>query len=155
MILTFKSSIPTRDTMFFEELFEEELRLSESEKYEILAKGYPVWLLVDGKLIGETYGIMLKDLKEPMIKDCEDENPRTVYCYSTAILPEYQKKGLGSLLKAYWLGKIKAYGVSRVVAHATSESAAKLNATFGAHFGAFHTKWYGTERTAIFYWIDL
>lgn len=156
MKITFKGDVPVSETMVFEEVFEESLQLDEEEKAEILAKGFPVWMFVDGEMAGESYGIALRYLKEK-IEDCDKEAPSTVYCYSTALLPKFRSKGLGPILKSYWLGMLKGNGVQRVVAHATSEQAKKLNEMFGANFdyGAQHEKWYGTERTAIFYWIDL
>jgi hypothetical protein len=154
--ITFNGYLPVAETMCFEEVFEESLQLDKEEKAKILEKGFPVWMRVDGELAGESYGIALRDLKEK-IEDCENESPSTVYCYSTALLPKFRSKGLGPILKAYWLGMVKGNGVQRVVAHATSEQAKKLNEMFGACFdyGSQHEKWYGTERTAIFYWINL
>jgi GNAT superfamily N-acetyltransferase len=154
MILTFRSDVPIPETMGFEEIFEEELQLDEEEKSTLISQGMPVWMFVDGELAGETYGICLKHLDE-RIEDTDLEDGGTVYCYSTALLDKFRRKGLGPILKSYWLGKLRGLGYKKVVSHATSESAKKMAAMFGARFGAMHSKWFGTERTATFYWMDL
>lgn len=156
MIVTFTSYVPVRATLVFEDIFEEELQLEEKEKVELLGSALARWMYVDGELAGETYGVQLNYLHEK-IEDCEKESLDTVYCYSTALLPKFRRKGLGAILKAYWLAVAKERGVRRVVGHATSEQAKKLNEMFGANFdyGSQHLNWFGTKRTAIFYWINL
>lgn len=157
MRITFKTSYSVPETMPFEDIFEEELRLSIDEKMTLLSKSESgLWMLVDGELAGETYGIRLNKMDE-QIEDCENEEKlTTIYCYSTALLPKFRGKGLGPILKAYWLGMLaKDDFTNRVVGHATSDQAAKLNLMFGAQFSVAHKNWYGTERTAHFYWINL
>ena len=154
MKITFKEYLPVLETLVFEDVFEEELQLDEKEKLELMSYGVSRWMFVDGELAGETYGIQLNYMHEK-VEDCEKESLESVYCYSTALLPKFRGKGLGPILKAYWLGVMVEKGCHRIVGHATSEQAYKLNAMFGAQFGTVHEKWYGTERKAAFYWINL
>lgn len=96
MKITFKDNVNVSETMVFDELFEESLQLDEEEKLTLLQQSTAaVWMLVDGKLAGETYGIPLDKLAEK-IEDCEDNyDSATVYCYSTALLTEFRGRGLG------------------------------------------------------------
>jgi GNAT superfamily N-acetyltransferase len=154
MIITFEEYLPIEDTMVFEDVFEEELQLDEDEKSKIINAGWPLWMFVDGELAGETYGIRLRTLKEE-IEDCKNLDKNSVYCYSTALLPKFRGKNLGPILKAYWIGMMRGMHQRAIIGHATSSQAKKLNEMFGAQFGNVHTMWYGTERTAVFYWINL
>jgi GNAT superfamily N-acetyltransferase len=153
MIITFKQFLPVEETMIFEKLFEPELALDREEKEELLTKSFVTWMFVNGQLIGETYGTILSDLDEK-IEDTKDERGDTIYCYSTAILPQAQGKGLAKILKAYWLGTLTEFG-DIVVGHATTEGAYRLNRFFGAEFGATHDNWCGTKRKATYYRIVL
>jgi hypothetical protein len=146
--ITFSCSVPIEDTLVFEEIFEEPLRLSLEEKAELReANWWAVWMLVDGVLAGEAYGVRLADLDEE-IEDCRGEDPATIYCYSTGLLPQFQGRGLSVPLKAFWLGMTFP---ETIVGHATSDAALHLNQKFGAEIVAEHDRWYGTERRAFFY----
>jgi GNAT superfamily N-acetyltransferase len=156
MIITFKEYMPTDETMEFEGIFEENLQLDEDEKDKLLNAGVPLWMFVDGELAGETYGVSMRFLREKEeIEDCTGEADSTCYCYSTALLSRFRGKGLGKILKAHWLGMMRGACQVRIVGHATSPEAVHLNKIFGAQFGAIHKDWFGTKRSAIFYWINL
>lgn len=150
MILTFRHDLTASQTRAFEPQYEEELRNEDEEKDYILSKGLAVWLYVDGTLAGEAYGIIVRDDEE----DIEDTagRPDDIYCYSTTILPTFQGKGLGKILKAYWLGFVRAKCPGRtIIGHATNEAMVKINESFGARFLVSHGHWYGTGRVARFY----
>jgi GNAT superfamily N-acetyltransferase len=157
-MLQFVSSLPIEDTMIFEASYEENLQLEADDKRPILANGIAAWLLVDGKVAGETYGITPRSLAivaDDEIEDCDPEDDASIYCYSTTILPEFRGKGLARLLKAYWLGKVAERGFGRVVGHSTSSEIMHINHVFGARDLASHENWYKTSRTATFYEITL
>lgn len=143
------------DTMIFEDLYEPALKLDYDEKYRIITKGIATWLYLDNVLIGETYGACPAHLDEP-IPDLPVDQTYSIYCYSTTILPPYQRRGFGKLLKAYWLGRCYS-NYWKVFGHATNEAAIKLNTYFGAKFlpDKIHEHWCDSERTAYFYVIDL
>lgn len=160
-VITFSGSVPLEETMEFEQEYEESLRMSLQGKEELLEDTHGVWtwMKVDGKLAGETYGIAVEDLLE----DLDEESPEfnadiapfaklhAIYCYSTTILAPFQGKGLGKLLKAYWLGQL--YGrYGRVIGHSTSLRMKALNTSFGAkHAATPHENWYDSGRQAWFY----
>lgn len=148
MRITFSSKLPITRSMIFEDCYEEELRLTLDEKVGLAVSRWIVdWMLVDGELAGETYGVRLCDLKEK-IEDCDGEPGESLYCYSTTLLPPFRGHNLSSILKAHWLGLSSP---ATVVGHATSDAAWHLNEKFGAKKVAEHESWYGTERRAIFY----
>jgi GNAT superfamily N-acetyltransferase len=155
MIITLSSDIRLPDTMSFEECYEDSLQLDLDEKTELRDSNWlAVWMMIDGVLVGETYGVRLRDLDEE-IEDCDDLPSDTIYCYSTTILPPYRGKGLSKVLKGAWLGMCLAQGVRNIVGHASSDEARRLNQSFGAEFIAEHERWYDTDRRASFYRIAL
>lgn len=150
MILTFKTDVPLELTMMFEECYEPELQMDIEEKREVCK--HAAWLYAYGVIAAEIYGAAIKDVLEEKIPDCDKELPDTIYCYSVTVLPKYRKKGLASILHAYWMGMLQG---NTIVGHATSEEMVKLAVKFGAvFFGPPHKNWYGTNRTAYFYRIQ-
>lgn len=161
MQITFKDHVPVEDTMEFEQQYEDKLQWSTEDKDELITLCQPTvaYMYIDGKLAGETYGLSPADdytFRNEEIEDCNINDHVSCYCYSTTILPAYQGLGLGKILKAYWLGLVKARGYQYVIGHATSPTAVSLNRSFGAKFEMkIHQHWYGTDRTAIYYRIHL
>lgn len=157
-VIKFCASMPVQDTMVFESCYEDALQLASEDKTPILANGIAVWMLVDGELAGETYGIAPRSLAiiaDEEIEDCDPEDDASIYCYSTTILPKFQGRGLARVLKAHWLGRVAERGFGRVVGHSTSPAMVNINREFGAFDLASHDNWCETERTAVFYEIIL
>jgi hypothetical protein len=140
--------------MSFEKLYESNLQLDEDYKAEIISNGVAVWMFVDGILAGETYGLTPSLLGET-IEDVPAEAPRTIYCFSTTLQRQFQRKGLSKILVAYWNGLARGHGFEKVLGHATSPGMVAVRSFFGAKFGAVHPNWCGTKRTAHFYECDL
>jgi GNAT superfamily N-acetyltransferase len=157
MTITFRPDVPIEDTMIFEAEFEPELQLSLADKTDVIHRGLATWMFVDGVLAGETYGTdPLAEAEEG--EDLEDVKTITepsVYCFSTAVLPPFQGKGFGSLLKVYWLGMMRGQGHTLIIGHATTPAMVKINQRFGAEMIRKHERWYDTERTAWFYTLRL
>lgn len=154
MKISFRTNLTAKDTECFEAIYEPELQLESADKDEILQNGIAAWILVDGKLAGESYGICPADLDEE-IEDIEGRPKNAFYIYSTTILPEFQGMKLGKLLRAFLHGLILASGKYDVICgHATSPAMVAINEFFGAEFVAHHEEWYGTKRTAHFYRIQ-
>ncbi len=161
VVLTFRHDLTASQTRAFEEEYEEPLRNEDEEKNYLLAKGFAVWLYVDGALAGEAYGAIVEDrLKEEATSEFQGSEwlndvqnyPHSVYCASTTILTRFQNGGLGKILKAYWLGYVWGKCPGRTITgHATSPAMVKINEQFGARFLGSHEKWYGTDRVAHFY----
>lgn len=154
MTVTFSDSVPLAESMCFEDVYEENLRLDRGEKQTIIDDAIAVWMFVDGALAGETYGISPRKLDEP-IEDYDGGGHGVIYCFSTTMLPSFRRKGLGKILKAFWLGRCKESGFEKVIGHATSPAMVEVNRFFGATFGAIHRGWYGTRRVAHFYELPL
>lgn len=164
MQITFKHYLDAKSTQAFETVYEPGLQLEDEDKNWLIQHGLAAWLLVDGKLAGETYGAVVRDiLEEETPEEYEGSDlewytdvcdyPEALYCYSTTVLPEFQGKGLGQLLKAHWLGLASPLGV-KTIGHSTSPQMKAINSKFGANHLCRHTKWYGTDRVAWFYEVD-
>jgi hypothetical protein len=154
MILTFKTKMPIAETMAFEDVYEENLRLDAPYKAQIVRDGVAVWMFVDGELAGETYGISPARIDEE-IEDLPERDPAVIYCYSTTLFPKFQKRNLSKILCAYWFGLVKGAGYCVVAGHTTSPAMRAVKASFGATFSAVHEGWYGTRRVAHFYRMTL
>lgn len=145
--------------MVFEECFDPELRLTFDEKDKIVDAGAGIWMFVDGKLAGETYGATPAAIYERLgeeIDDCHVDDECSFYVYSTCILPRYRGLVLAPVLMAFFQGflthKLRPRWVhDKLIGHATTPRMMVLRGMFGATFGATHEHWCGSERTAVYY----
>ena len=113
--IKFSYDVPLERTMDFEAVYHRALQLDLSEKKEIwdIPGAIFVWMFVQGKLAGESYGFPLAGSDEQIegyngnlspnwLDDLTDREKKTgIYCYSNTILPAFQKQGLGTILKAH------------------------------------------------------
>lgn len=136
--------------MVFEAVYHKNLQLDLSDKKAMweLQESIFVWMFVNGQLVGESYGVPA-ERDEPIegLNLTEAEKKHAIYCYSNTMLPPFQKQGLGSILKAHWLGCAAAKGVTTVYGHARPGGSQALNAKFGAVFIGDHPDWFGTGET--------
>ena len=146
--------MPIRETMCFESVYEECLRLSEGDKKRIIFDGVAAWMFVDGLLAGESYGATPAKLDAEM-PDVPQNDSLCIDCYSSTVLPQFQGRGLGKVLVAYWNGLARGSGFTKVAGHATDPRIVAVRSFFGVRFGAVHQNWYGTTRTAHYYEGDL
>jgi GNAT superfamily N-acetyltransferase len=161
-IVTFSHNLHAKDCRIFEEVYESELQMEDEDKDFILNEGnLGVWMYVDGYLAGESYGIRVGDIgdlddpDEPRWTEDVRNRVNDIYCCSTTILPLYQGRGLGGILKSYWLGYARAIWPYEVISgHATTPAMVAINRRFGAKFLSSHENWYGTKREAHFYVIE-
>lgn len=161
MTLKFKHDVPLEDTMIFESIYPENLQMDLEEKQELMDDGAEFIILLDedtGEFIGETYFVPLDTFEgeEPYeLQPDEGLEPyfgkNLIYCYSTTILPKYQKQGYGKILKAYLYGYVKAKGFAGSIAHAKEGASIKLNTFFGAKIIGEFGNWYGTGITHFLY----
>jgi GNAT superfamily N-acetyltransferase len=150
MKITFQTTPPPlEDTECFELVYPEELQVDLDDKAAVLSHGEGVWLLVDGKLAGEMYGLLGENDDE----NIPDILPSDFYIGSFTILPEHQGKGLGRLLFAYTLASLA--GCPRISLHATSEGMNLVSDFFGLKTGPRHANWFGAGRSALFRYLDL
>jgi GNAT superfamily N-acetyltransferase len=138
--ITFRFHYPIERTMAFEREYHPNLRLTLPEKRELLQSAITLWMLEDGKLVGETYGVPW-GAKEEMPGFARD--PEAVYCYSNTILGKYQGKGYGAILKAAFIGRVSR-DFKRIYGHARPGRSQALNKKFGAKMGKTYKNWFGT-----------
>ena len=147
--------------MAFEAVYHPNLRLSLAEKIAELEEAECVWLYdaTTQELIGETYGLPVKDAFDKDDEGFADVRPywnrKAIYVFSTTILPKFQNRGLGKILKAFFLGVASQAGFPLVLGHARNGWSVGLNETFGAQIGKAHPDWYGTGETYYFYTLTL
>ncbi len=147
--IKFSYAVPLERTMEFESIYHPGLQLELSEKQEIwdTPGAFFVWMFVDGELAGESYGIPLNSSSE-FIEDLlllpANEKEKAVCCFSNTILPRFQRRGLGSILKAHWLGLAAGKGFDVVYGHARPGGSQALNAKFGAVFLEDLPNWFGS-----------
>src|SRR5713226_9606894 len=112
--LAFADRWPLRKTMVFERRYHANLAMSLPDKREVLRErgALAVWMYEPGRrrLIGESYGVPVEAvLAEEDPEGQDDLRPfakkRALYVYSTTILPQYEGRKLGRILKAYVLGR--------------------------------------------------
>jgi GNAT superfamily N-acetyltransferase len=158
--IKFAYDVPLGQTMEFDSIYPEGLQfaLSEKELIRSMPGGIFVWMLVDGALAGEAYGVPISGYDEP-IEGLEDltrlEKEDAIYCYSNTILPAFQRRGFGDILKSHWLGLVVSKGFKTVYGHARPGASQALNAKFGAVFLAEFADWYGTGETYKMYRLAL
>jgi predicted GNAT superfamily acetyltransferase len=148
-VIRFRYDVPLEETMEFEAVYPEPLQFDLAEKEEVaqVPGTIFVWLYVDGKIVGESYGIPLATTDwefEGLTELNESEKKRGIYCHSNTILPAFQRTGFGKILKAHWLGLVAGAGFDFVYGHARPGASQALNAKFGAEFIERFADWYGT-----------
>jgi len=145
---------PFEDAAIFEKVYHENLQMEPDEKKELFKHSIAVLMYVDDELVGETYGIPTQELEEEIPNVTKDA--QTIYCYSNTIIPSHQHFGWGKIMKAFWMGFVKAKGFKKVVGHTNMQTGSDiLNAFFGARFGQIHKDWYGTGTPYVAYEIEL
>lgn len=159
-VIKFVHNVPLADTMEFDAIYPEGLQFTLPEK-EII-RNTPgavfVWMRVDGTLAGEAYGVPVSTYDESIegLGELTDEGKQgAIYCYSNTVLPPFQGRRLGYILKAHWLGLVAAKGFKTIYGHARPGGSHALNARFGAVFLGDFPDWYGTRETYKMYRLTL
>jgi hypothetical protein len=145
-LISFKYDLPLGQTTAFEGEYPESQQLDLSQKQQIRdAPGSIfVWMFLDGELAGETYGIPLESSIAGLTDLTDGEKKSGIHCYSNTILPAFQRRELGKILKAHWLGMAAAKGFEAVYGYARPGASQRLNASFGAVFLRTCPNWCGT-----------
>jgi GNAT superfamily N-acetyltransferase len=151
--ITFRFHYPIERTMAFEREYHPNLRLKLPEKRELLMgkSAISIWMLVDGKLFGETYGVPW-GAREEMPGFPRD--PEAIYCYSNTILRKYQGRGYGAILKAAFIGRVSR-DFKRIYGHARQGASQALNKKFGARLGKTYKNWFDTGEDYRVYVLEL
>lgn len=138
--------------MAFEREYHPNLRLTLSEKSQLLTNAICIWMFDRGKLVGETYGLPLDAF--PEIPQGCPRDPQAIYCYSTTILGKHQHKGYGRILKAAFIGRVSK-DFQRIYGHARPGGSQALNKSFGARLGHTYKNWYNTGEDFRLYVLNL
>lgn len=154
MIIKFTREVSLEDSLLFEKVYQGKLQWDLEGKQELKDDGTIFLYMVDGttgKLIGESYFLPLDNMAEWDVDEDQPEeglapyyNKNAIYAFSTTILPEYQGKGYGKLLKAHCLGVWKGMGYELAVGHARAGGSINLQLSFGAKIVGFFSNWYQT-----------
>jgi GNAT superfamily N-acetyltransferase len=158
--LGFASSWSIRATMVFDRLYHPNLQQTIAEKRDVLRHAIAVWMYDAGRgiLIGEAYGTPADEADDDG-EGYEDishyRRHKAMYVYSTTILPRFQGRGLGKILKAHHLGRIQQAGYRYVIGHARDGASVALNLGFGAKLLTRHPDWHGTGDLYRFYELAL
>jgi len=161
MEIKFTNEVSLEDSLVFEKVYPENLQWDLNGKQELKDDGTEFLYMVDGdsgELIGEAYFLPLDTMKDwpPDEEQLEDGlepyyGHNAMYAFSTTILPEYQGKGYGRLLKAYCLGLWKARGYDLAVGHARYGASLALQQSFGAEVVETFDNWFLTGETYYLY----
>jgi hypothetical protein len=149
--ITFRFKYPISRTMAFEREYHPNLRLTLAEKRELLQRAITIWMLEDGELVGETYGIPLDGRDE--MPGCP-RDPKSIYCYSNTILGRRKGEGYGSILKAAFIGQVSR-DFRRIYGHARPGASQALNKKFGARFLGTEKNWFQTGEDYKLYVLEL
>lgn len=161
MQVKFVHNYPLEASLIFESIYDENLQMDLEEKQELKDDGAEFITMIDeetGNPIGETYFIPLDVFKGSEPDELQPDEgldsyfgKGLIYCYSTTILPDYQKQGLGKILKAYLYGYTVAKGFKGSIAHAKAGPSIKLNTYFGAEIVNEFDNWYQTGEKHYLY----
>jgi GNAT superfamily N-acetyltransferase len=88
------------------------------------------------------------------IEDCDPEDDKSLYWYSTTVLPKFSGKGLGKMFRAYCLGLAMGRGYTKICGHTFDPAMRHILDGLGAEWGASHEDWYGSGMTAQYYEIN-
>lgn len=165
MKIKFLHDFPIAESLCFEKVYPENLQFEEKDKQDLKDEGAKFITMIDedtGNLIGESYYIALDAMRDWPADEEQMEDglepwygKNCVYIYSTTILPEYQRNGFGSILKAYVLGLITKEGYCYVLGHARVNGSIQLNELFGAKREQPFQNWYETGETYFLYSLGL
>ena len=145
-VISFRYDVPLEETMAIEAVYQgsEQLDLSKKRKIWDAPGSIFVWMFVDGELAGESYGVPLSSSFCGLTDLTDNERKAGIHCYSNTVLPSFQKQGLGTILKAHWLGVAAGKGFGIVYGYARPGRSQALNARFGAVFIDSFPNWCGT-----------
>ncbi len=149
--IKFSYDLPLEQTMMFEAVYPEPIQLDLDEKQELwdTPGSIFVWMFIGEEIVGESYGIPLATTHREIegLQELDDLDKETaIYCHSNTILPAFQQRGFGMILKSHWLGLVAAAGFKTVYGHARPGRSQALNARFGAVFIRDYSDWYGTDE---------
>ncbi|MGA3021073.1 MAG: GNAT family N-acetyltransferase [Candidatus Micrarchaeales archaeon] len=157
-----------------EKCFVPDLQLEEKDKRAVMTSKHTIALIAmfDGKTIGEAYGVPY-NVVEKEEQDNEDEEKhsfdelskhykdakistsKVFYNHSFAVLPEYQRHGIGTKLKEELIARAKQAGYQFFVNHAKEGTSQNIDLREGAVEIGECRNWYNTGKSHFVCEIDL
>ena len=140
----------------FESEYEDAMQETDANLTYLGFAGHNMVLWDDGEPVAHTVGISVARMPGEADEDSKPWNDlkfntECLYIYSTTVRADFQGKGLGKLLCAYYAGYKKAQGFKTLIGHATSPAMVAVRQWMGASFGPVHANWCASERKAHFY----
>jgi GNAT superfamily N-acetyltransferase len=156
-MLYFDTNTPPLERLkIFERSYEDALQETDETLLTLGLSGHNMILWKDREMVAHTVGIAVSRMPGEPDEDCRPWadtrfNTEVLYMYATTVREDFQGKGFGKLLCAYYAGFKKAQGFKTLLGHATSPSMCSIRKWMNAQFRAKHSNWCGSERTAEFY----
>ncbi len=126
--------------------FEKDVRQNEDDLRETFENDKSICLVVvdknNNKIFAYTIGASL-DWYTFLDFDPHYRKNDSFYIESTAVLPEYQGRGIGKMLKKILIEEVRKMGYKRIVCHATNEKIKHINEDFGFRVIGHIKKWVG------------
>ena len=128
--------------------FEEEVRQDEDDIESTFTDEKSICLIVKDKkskkIVAYTMSSPLEDY-EFLRFDPHYGKYDTLYIESTAVLPNYQGKGIGKLLKEVLIEEAKRRGYKRITTRATNEIIVHINEKYGFRKVKYFKEWVGNR----------
>jgi len=128
--------------------FEQEVRQDEDDIESTFTDEKSICLVVKDKnsreIVAYTMSSPLEDYGF-LYFDPHYGNYDSLYIESTAVLPNYQGKGIGKILKEFLIEEAKRRGYKRMTTHATNEVITHINEKFGFRKVKYSKKWVGNR----------
>ena len=105
----------------------------------------------DNAVVGSTALRQNTDVSRRSHEDNYVDCLNSLYIVSTGILPTWQSRGIGSIVKAWQIDYGRKHGFSRIVTNtrASNLKSIRLNQKFGFKIINTVPNWYGTETAII------
>jgi len=135
--------------------FPSELAMTEEEVFrDCCSKDSVVFLaLDDDKVIGAIYVNSLNDKDSDWLDGCWNPqeyahiDKKVAYISSVGVLPEYQNKGIGKLLRYEVSNALKELGYEYIVSHSNSGAMTHIDESLGAVILEENKNWGGANET--------
>src|SRR3989339_58437 len=138
--------------------FHQNLRESEASLSSAFKDPNNIFLVLKdhkGKIIAYSYGTPLEKAEAVNTNDPECYRPKTLYVQSSAVLPDFQGKGIGKRLKQKMVECARERGYHNIAGHARSGASLKINLKHGAKVVKGFKNWGGTGETYCYYFLPL
>ena len=108
------------------------------------------WVVADGQVVGCT--VLMRDVDYN-----EEPRPGCLYIVSTGVLPEFQRKGFGTLQKAWQIQYAKNHGFTTIVTNMreSNQEMIRVNEKFGFTVRGTDPDYYDDREPCVVMELDL